>query len=174
MRFTSGCSMIRTRGAALSAGAALRAIAFVLGVEALGSHFAAARFAKDEQFHVRDTAMYVDSDHIGHRLVFADGILHEGVAIDLRPSFADVDLKGIFGEFPADTFFNRHLLIRGNSQNIFFDALGLWKHQLDRLFLTEEDFGHRHFLFRQIAFDLTVPHPFSPDHGRGHGKGECQ
>ena len=41
--------------------------------------------------------------------MFADRILDEGIAIDLRAGLADVDLKGIFGEFPADTLFNRLL-----------------------------------------------------------------
>ena len=86
-------------------------LAFVLGVEALGPHFAAARFSKDHQFHVQDLPVSIYPDHVRHGFVLADGILDQGIAVNLLAGLADVDFEKFFRKFPADPFFDLILLL---------------------------------------------------------------
>ena len=62
-------------------------------------------------------------------------------------------------ELPADPFFDLSLCFRREANDVLSDALRFRKHEFQRFFLSEEDFGMRHFLFREEAFQFGIPNP---------------
>ncbi len=99
-------------------------------------------------------------------LVFADGVMDHGVAVDLLAGFTDVDFKGWFREFPPHALFDQVLLLLCQPDHVFADALGFRQHDLHGVFFRHEDFRMIQFSFRQVTVQVIVPHLFCSGRNR--------
>ena len=98
--------------------------------------------------------------------MLADGVLEHDIAVDLGTGFGNMDYEILLRELPADAFLDLSLCFRRETDDVLPNAVRFWKHELQRLVFSEEDFCMRHLLFREKTFQLGIPNSFSSDRQR--------
>ncbi len=102
--------------------------------------------------------------------MFADRVLHDGVAIGLRAGFPYIDDKFAFRKVPTDALLDDVLLLRGESNDVLPDPFRFGEHQPGGLILREVDVLLAHFLRCEEPLQLRVPDSLRPQRSRAEDK----
>src|SRR5438445_8926771 len=104
-------------------------LALVLRIEPLRPHLAPLALPVHQDLDVGNLAVRRHADEVGDGSVLADGLLKDGVAVNLAVGFRLEGAEALFGEFPADPLLDTAFLLGRDPETLGLDALGLGEQQ---------------------------------------------
>src|SRR2546427_480334 len=132
-------------------------LALVLRIEPLPPHLASLALPVHEDLDVGDLAVRRHADEVGDGPVLADGLLNDGVAVNLAVGFRLEGTEALFGELPADPFLDPRFLVGREPELLGPDILGLGVKELQGLLLGEVHLDLADLFLGEIALQVGVP-----------------
>src|SRR5256712_1501246 len=132
-------------------------LALVLRIEPLPPHLASLALPVHEDLDVGDLAVRRHADEVGDGPVLADGLLNDGVAINLAVGFRLESTEALFGKLPADPVLDPRFLLGREPELLDPDILGLGVKELQGLLLGEVHLNLADLFLGEIALQVGVP-----------------
>src|SRR5881409_3976665 len=132
-------------------------LALVLRIEPLHPHLAPLALPVHQDLDVGDLAVRRHADEVGDGPVLADGLLNDGVAVNLAVGFRLEGTEALFGELPADPFLDPRFLLGREPELLDPDILGLGVKELQGLLLGEVHLDLADLFLGEIALQVGIP-----------------
>src|SRR3989441_1658098 len=132
-------------------------LALVLRIEPLRPHLAPLALPVHEDLDVGDLAVRRHADEVGDQPVLADGLLNDGVAVDLAVGFRLEGAEAFFGELPADPLLDPGLLLGREPELLGLDGLGFGEQELQALLLGQLPLDLAELFLSQVPLQVGVP-----------------
>src|SRR5437867_3779383 len=131
--------------------------ALVLRIEPLRPHRAPFALPIHQDLDVGDLAVRRHADEVGDGPVLADGLLKDGVAVNLAVGFRLEGAEALFGELPADPLLDTAFLLGRKPETLGLDALGLGEQQFQGLLRGEVHLGPADLFLGQVPLQVGIP-----------------
>src|SRR2546426_4944808 len=132
-------------------------LALVLRIEPLHPHLAPLALPVHQDLDVGDLAVRRHADEVGDGPVLADGLLNDGVAVNLAVGFRLEGTGALLGEFPADPLLNARFLLGREPELLGPDILGLGEQELQGLLFGEVHLDLADLFLGEIALQVGIP-----------------
>src|SRR2546427_10910285 len=155
-------------------------LALVLRIEPLRPHLAPLALPVHQYLDVGHLAVLRHADEVGDQPVLADGLLKDGVAVNLAVGFRLEGAEAFFGELPADPLLDPGLLLGREPELLGLDVVGLGEQELQGLLLGQVHLDLAELFLSQVPLQVGVPdaaacfggiNDRSEDDPQGEGRG---
>src|SRR2546425_7820193 len=132
-------------------------LALVVRIEPLRPHLAPLALPVHQYLDVGHLAVLRHADEVGDQPVLADGLLKDGVAVNLAVGFRLEGAEAFFGELPADPLLDPGLLLGREPELLGLDGLGLGEQELQGLLLGQVHLDLAELFLSQVPLQVGVP-----------------
>src|SRR2546422_2695557 len=132
-------------------------LALVLRIEPLRPHLAPLALPVHQYLDVGHLAVLRHADEVGDQPVLADGLLKDGVAVNLAVGFRLEGAEAFFGELPADPLLDPGLLLGREPELLGLDVVGLGEQELQGLLLGQVHLDLAELFLSQVPLQVGVP-----------------